>query len=261
MKISKSNRSENRSISVSILNDITRTEDLYGPMEYRPRNWFTSLKIINPINMRYASFIGEFPNEKIFQQFLRDLNPIKEQQWKEASILLKAYLIFRSPGKFILTIIFPTVDLTEQRHSWSKLLRCINLIVMPIICLAIFGAFENYWIYTVPISCVLSVIVFFTSRTDVAPCYNIVFAFLCLFGTTVFMFYVEAEFTEILRSFSTIFNMAPETARTTLMAWSSCLSRFIICYKLTKRGYYRLAWAGLYGSSIFGKYAHEVFLL
>lgn len=235
-----------------MLSEMSRTEDLYGTIEYKPRNWFTSLKSVNPMNMRYANFIGNFQNEQIFKQFLSDLNPIKEGQWNKASFLMKAYLIFRSPGLIAVTIIFPTVDLTEQRHSWSKLLRCINIIVMPIICLLIFGKFLNYWIYSLSISCVLSVIVFFTSRTDVAPRYNILFAFICLFGLTVFMFYIQAEFTGVLRTFSTILNISPETARTTVMAWSNCVSHFIICYKLTKRGYYRLAWAGLYGSSNFG---------
>lgn len=237
-----------------MLNEMSRTEDLYGTIDYKPRNWFKNLNNINPMNMRYANFIGNFQNEQIFKQFISDLNPIKAEQWKKASFLMKAYLIFRSPGLFAVTIIFPTVDLTEQRHSWSKLLRCINIIVMPIICLLIFGKFLNYWIYAFPISCVLSVIVFFTSRTDVAPRYNILFAFMCLFGLTVFMFYIQAEFTGVLKTFSTILNISPETARTTVMAWSNCVSHFIICYKLTKRGYYRLAWAGLYGSSNFGNY-------
>lgn len=231
-----------------MLNEMSKTEDLYGTIEYKPRN----LQSVNPINIRYANFIENFQNEQIFKQFLSDLNPMKQEQWEEASLLLKAYLIFRSPGLIAVTIIFPTVDLTEPRHSWSKLLRCINIIVMPIICLLIFGKFLNYWIYALPISFVLSVIVFFTSRTDVAPKYNILFAFICLFGLTVFMFYIQAEFTGVLSTFSTILNISPETARTTVMAWSNCVSHFIISYKLTKRGYYRLAWAGLYGSSNFG---------
>lgn len=242
-----------------MISEISRAEDLYGTIEYKPRSWFSNLRYVNLENMMYASFTGIFQNERIFKQFINDLNPIKMKQWLESSLIMKAYLIFRSPGLIAVTIIFPTVDLTEQRHSWSKLLRCINILVMPVICLLIFGEFLNYFFYAIPISCVFSLIVFLTSRTDVAPRYNVIFAFMCLFGMTVFMFFIESEFTGVLSTFTTILNISPETARTTVMSWSNCLVHFIVCYKLTNRGYYRLAWAGLYGSSNFGNRDHLFF--
>jgi len=71
----------------------------------------------------------------LFREFLYDINPISEEDWKKSNILFKIILIVRSPAMLLLQLFIPVVNPTVEKKGWSKLLNCFQLCVTPTIAL------------------------------------------------------------------------------------------------------------------------------
>jgi len=71
----------------------------------------------------------------LFREFLYDINPISEEDWKKSNILFKIILIIRSPAMLLLQLFIPVVNPTVEKKGWSKLLNCFQLCVTPTIAL------------------------------------------------------------------------------------------------------------------------------
>ncbi|XP_043529536.1 mitochondrial sodium/calcium exchanger protein-like [Frieseomelitta varia] len=67
----------------------------------------------------------------LLKEFLYDMNPIGEEDWRTASRFTKFILIIRSPVMFLLQLFVPVVNVTAVKRGWSKLLNCFQLCVTP----------------------------------------------------------------------------------------------------------------------------------
>ncbi|KAK1135225.1 hypothetical protein K0M31_007996 [Melipona bicolor] len=67
----------------------------------------------------------------LLKEFLYDVNPIGEEDWRTASCLIKFILIIRSPVMLLLQLFVPLVNVTAVKRGWSKLLNCFQLCVTP----------------------------------------------------------------------------------------------------------------------------------
>ena len=67
----------------------------------------------------------------LLKEFLYDISPIGEEDWRTASHLIKFVLIIRSPVMLLLQLFVPVVNVTAVKRGWSKLLNCFQLCVTP----------------------------------------------------------------------------------------------------------------------------------
>lgn len=81
-----------------------------------------------------SDYVSDRP-KGLFKEFLYDINPISEEDWKKSSKLFKTILIVRSPVMLLLQLFIPVVDPTVEKKGWSKLLNCFQLCVTPTIAL------------------------------------------------------------------------------------------------------------------------------
>lgn len=86
------------------------------------------------INETRNSYFGYdvSPNENLFKQFLESINPIDTAEWKQASCFRKTMICLKAPMNFLLLLFIPIVSYEADRHGWSKLLNCIQLVVLPL---------------------------------------------------------------------------------------------------------------------------------
>lgn len=67
----------------------------------------------------------------MFQQFFYSLNPIDESDWINSNNFIKVLMVFKSPIIVALRILIPIVDYELDDCGWSKLLNCIQLVLLP----------------------------------------------------------------------------------------------------------------------------------
>lgn len=81
-----------------------------------------------------SDYVSDRP-KGLFKEFLYDVNPISEEDWKQSNILFKIVLIVRLPAMLLLQLFIPVVNPTVEKRGWSKLLNCFQLCVTPTIVL------------------------------------------------------------------------------------------------------------------------------
>lgn len=86
------------------------------------------------LNSEISEYVSDRP-KGLFREFLYDVNPISEEDWKKSNKLFKIILIIRSPAMLLLQLLIPVVNPTVEKKGWSKLLNCFQLCVTPTIAL------------------------------------------------------------------------------------------------------------------------------
>lgn len=85
-------------------------------------------------SVRLVSEISDYVSDRpkgLFREFLYDVNPISEEDWKKSNKFFKIILIVRSPAMLLLQLLVPVVNPTVEKRGWSKLLNCFQLCVTP----------------------------------------------------------------------------------------------------------------------------------
>lgn len=67
----------------------------------------------------------------LYKEFVYDITPIGEEDWRNANLIFKFVLITRAPAMFLLQLFIPLVNTTAAKKGWSKLLNCFQLCVTP----------------------------------------------------------------------------------------------------------------------------------
>ena len=76
------------------------------------------------------------PNHGLFRQFAYSLYPIEEHHSdnKTSNRINKVLAYLKAPVVFLLLVFIPVVDYEEENHGWSKLLNCLQIILLPAVC-------------------------------------------------------------------------------------------------------------------------------
>lgn len=72
-------------------------------------------------------------NLLLFREFLESLNPIDGEAWELGGCCQRLFLIIRSPLVFVLLVFIPVVDFEKDKHGWSKLLNCLQVVLNPFV--------------------------------------------------------------------------------------------------------------------------------
>ncbi|XP_017066025.1 mitochondrial sodium/calcium exchanger protein [Drosophila eugracilis] len=124
-------------------------------------------------------------NLLLFTEFLHSLNPIDAEAWQLGGKCNRLYLIVRSPFVFLLLIFIPVVDYEKDKHGWSKLLNCTQIVTNPFVVItlvhsAVTSIYLTWHItldfsismWTPCLTIPLALVIFWHSRTDVPPFYH-----------------------------------------------------------------------------------------
>ncbi|XP_036323667.1 mitochondrial sodium/calcium exchanger protein-like [Rhagoletis pomonella] len=118
----------------TMLEDLIRLNDLRNQGALRREHNLSFLD-----NERHSEVVPSSQSLKklLFRQFIRSLNPFNQAEWEDANCLMKGFITLRMPIVLILTILIPITDHGEEYHGWSRLLNCVQCLLLPIfICYA-----------------------------------------------------------------------------------------------------------------------------
>ncbi|XP_030388071.1 mitochondrial sodium/calcium exchanger protein-like [Scaptodrosophila lebanonensis] len=203
-------------------------------------------------------------NLYLFQEFFESLVPVDVDEWHSSGCCGRTYLIIRAPIVFVCTIFVPVVDYELDKHGWSKLLNCTQIITNPMLLITVMHSmvnwtYDNWYIrlnfdisqYSLILTVPLAIIVFFQSRTDLPPRYH--FCFLILSGlSSMIVIMVCATEIEVLSSIvGIVFNLTANYMAITFGSLANATSDMIANMALALQGYEKMAFAAIFGAPFF----------
>ncbi|XP_070511032.1 mitochondrial sodium/calcium exchanger protein [Cardiocondyla obscurior] len=209
-----------------------------------------------PLSPEISEYVSDRP-KNLFREFLYDVNPINQDDWKESNFLLKIILIVRSPAMLLLQLFIPVVNPTIEKQGWSKLLNCFQLCVTPTIALfllnvwqTIFGNLPLVVIFLVA-GTVIGVIVFLTTHVDRVPKFHNVFAFLGFVGAMLTVYLVAGEVMAVLQCIGYACNISDAMLGITFLAWGNSIGDLMSNVAIARRGFPRMGYAACFGGPMF----------
>ncbi|XP_002138749.2 mitochondrial sodium/calcium exchanger protein-like [Drosophila pseudoobscura] len=208
--------------------------------------------------------VGNPKNLFLLTEFFESLNPIDEAEWKLAGWCQRILLIVKSPLTFFLILFIPVVDFEKDKHGWSKLLNCTQIITNPFLMITLVhsSATSKYYAwYIVPnldismwtpcVTLPLATAVLIHSRTDVPPFYHIMFIIFS-FSSSVVIIWVCASEMEVLTSIvGIVFNLSGNFMAITFGSVSNAMADIIANSNLALQGYEKMAFAAIIGGPVF----------
>lgn len=76
---------------------------------------------------------------ELFRQLFYSLNPIDVPDWLESGRMGKAVMLMKAPVLVFLKMVIPVVDYEIEGNGWSKLLNCIQIVLLPLILIYAIG--------------------------------------------------------------------------------------------------------------------------
>lgn len=70
-------------------------------------------------------------NEFLISDFFENINPIEPMNWKLSGIRLRTFYLFTTPLYLLIKLAIPQIDPFLYKHSWSKLLNCLQIVISP----------------------------------------------------------------------------------------------------------------------------------
>ncbi|KAL6268794.1 hypothetical protein P5V15_001918 [Pogonomyrmex californicus] len=203
-----------------------------------------------------SDYISDRP-KGLFREFLYDVNPISEDDWKKSNILFKLILIVRSPVMLLLQLFIPVVNPTVEKRGWSKLLNCFQLCVTPTISLFLLNVWQTTFgnLPVVPIflvvGTIIGVIVFLTTHVDRVPKFHNVFAFLGFLAAMLTVYLVAREVMGVLQCIGYACSISDAMLGITFLAWGNSIGDLIANVAIARRGFPRMGYAACFGGPMF----------
>ncbi|SPP74318.1 mitochondrial sodium/calcium exchanger protein [Drosophila guanche] len=222
-------------------------------------------EVVNHIETRTILHDERNPkNLFLITEFFQSLNPIDREEWVLAGWCQRFIQIARSPLYFILILFVPVVDYEKDKHGWSKLLNCTQIITNPFIMITLVHSSASslyYAWYIIPdlsiskwspfVTVPLATFVLFHSRTDVPPFYHIMFIAFS-FTSSIVIIWVCASEMEVLTSIvGIVFNLSGNFMAITFGSVANAMADIIANSNLALQGYEKMAFAAIIGGPVF----------
>ncbi|XP_044317717.1 mitochondrial sodium/calcium exchanger protein isoform X1 [Drosophila rhopaloa] len=199
-------------------------------------------------------------NLLLFTELIQSLNPIDGEAWQLGGRCNRIYLIVRCPLVFVLLLFIPVVDYEKDKHGWSKLLNCTQIVTNPFVFItlvhsAVTSEYHTWYItldfsismwspcLTIP----LAIVIFWHSRTDVPP----LFVILTFFSSMVTIWFTVTEVEVLSEIVSIVFNLSETFMAVTFEAVSNATPDIIANSQLAMQGYGRMTFAAIIGGPVF----------
>ncbi|XP_019895446.1 mitochondrial sodium/calcium exchanger protein [Musca domestica] len=193
------------------------------------------------------------PNENLWQQLRDSLKPFEMDEWHSSTGCQKTMLCLKTPILCTLQLFLPIVNYESERHGWSKLLNCLQVVMSPIVMFLLICGLNcwKYCLYSLGITIPLSIVCFMYTRTDEPPKFHAVFAILTALGSMCTIYSCAAETVEILYVLGLILDCSNSFLGCTLLAWGNGVGDLISDATLAFHGYPRMAFAASIGGPFF----------
>ncbi|XP_058066257.1 putative sodium/calcium exchanger 7 [Anopheles bellator] len=196
------------------------------------------------------------PNEGLWSDAWKHLNPIDMNDWWEAGWFMRSFAIAKVPFVLILLLTIPIVDVTVERDGWCKLLNAFHCLSLPLLMVWING-FALVTVVKVPLLCwvaapslTLMAIVFCTSRTDRCPKYHKLFTLLSFLGCIQIIYIVAQEVVSLLETLGIVLQLSKSVLGLSLLAWGNSVGDLFSNVTLARQGYGKMAFAACFGGPL-----------
>ncbi|KAH8254458.1 hypothetical protein KR032_010181 [Drosophila birchii] len=216
-------------------------------------------------NRKYLYNAENPKNLMLFREFFKSLNPIDGVEWQLGGFCQRFFLIIRSPLVFILLIFIPVVDFEKDKHGWSKLLNCLQIVLNPFVVItlvhsAVSSKYHTWYIapnfsismWTPLLTLPVAIIIFLHARTDVPPIYHLLFTLLTFFSSMTIIWIAATELDVLSEIVGIVFRLSENFMAVTISAISNATPDMIANAQLTLQGYGRMAFAAIIGGPVFG---------
>ncbi|XP_050743447.1 mitochondrial sodium/calcium exchanger protein isoform X2 [Drosophila biarmipes] len=203
-------------------------------------------------------------NLMLFREFFQALNPIDGEAWQLGGKCNRVYLVARCPLVFVMLLFIPVVDYEKDKHGWSKLLNCTQIVTNPFVIITLVhsavASVYHTWYLTLDISismwspCLtipLAIVIFLHSRTDVPPFYHQLFIILTFLSSMVTLWIAVTELEVLSEIVGTVFDLSETFMAVTFEAISNATPDIIANSQLAMQGYGRMAFAAIIGGPVF----------
>ncbi|XP_022220252.2 mitochondrial sodium/calcium exchanger protein [Drosophila obscura] len=206
-------------------------------------------------------------NKGLLTDFLKTLNPIDAEEWREENMFGRAFLLAMAPAKFVCAAYIPLVDHELEKHGWSKLLNCIHTFLNPGITIVVstallgsdkkkfwyleLGKTYSYGLYSCAVTVPVAFAIFVHSRTDVPPAYHWLYTIMNLTGSTFLIFVCASEIDKLLGVVGNILNIDEDFMGVTVNAITQALGDLVANTAMAYQGYEKMAYAAAIGGPFF----------
>ncbi|KAH8277604.1 hypothetical protein KR018_001954 [Drosophila ironensis] len=203
-------------------------------------------------------------NLLLFSELWYSLNPIDQEAWRLGGKSTRAYLILRCPMVLILLLLIPEVNYQKDKHGWSKLLNCIQIVANPFVVItlvhsAVCNSYHSWYIdlnfsismWSPCVTLPLATVVFLHSRTDVPPCYHNILIMLTFCSSIVIIWTAAAELEALSEIVAIVFHLSENFMSATIGAVSNATPDIIANSHLAMQGYGRMAFAAIIAGPVF----------
>lgn len=76
-------------------------------------------------------------NHLLWYDFLHSLNPIDPIDWRLGSCPERLFMLIKAPMLLVVTLMVPVVDFEQNKHGWSKLLNCMQMVLNPFLLITV----------------------------------------------------------------------------------------------------------------------------
>lgn len=230
----------------------------YGRYKYDAPIEIISKRSGKKLNLIESSYVIDFKytkNADLWKQLWESINPWDAKSWREFSdgYFIRMYVILRTPYVLVLNIFIPVVDYNEPRNGWSKLLNCIQIVLLPfsLILLLSSGSYYVLACLTLPITIPFSVFLFCDTRTDTPPPHHTYMSILTLCGASILVYACAEESLCIVDVLGVITGRSNTFLGATIFAWGKSFNDFLSNIILFRQGYLLMGFAGCFGTPLY----------
>ncbi|KAH8336782.1 hypothetical protein KR059_003080 [Drosophila kikkawai] len=194
-------------------------------------------------------------NRHLFRQFWHSIFVFDKDRFRHGTVLLKIFLLFQLPIDIIIRLLIPVVDVEKPLYNWSKLLFCLQLLIVPTYVVFIFFLQAEllgipYYAYALMFMVVVTVIVFFVTRTDTTPRFFKFTSALSLIAVITVIFGLLSEVNAMFFALATILSLSPQFAMATVISWAICSNDLVTNIMLAKQGFSKMAYTATFSSPV-----------
>uniref|UniRef100_A0A1A9WBV5 Sodium/calcium exchanger membrane region domain-containing protein n=1 Tax=Glossina brevipalpis TaxID=37001 RepID=A0A1A9WBV5_9MUSC len=215
---------------------------------------------------------------ELFRQLFYSLNPIDVSDWLESGRFGKAIMLMKAPVLVFLKAFIPVVDYEVEGNGWSKLLNCIQLVLLPLLLIYAMSTnkklFENTFliriifilIFSAESGTLISLILYGVTALTTIPLAICVFKrttvnevpkhhrFLAAYagvGAMFMIYHCAGEIVSILGVLGITTHRSSSFLGCTLLAWGNSVGDLVANISLSRNGYEKMGFAACFGGPLF----------
>ncbi|XP_055905719.1 mitochondrial sodium/calcium exchanger protein-like [Eupeodes corollae] len=195
-------------------------------------------------------------NEKMFLQLFRTLNPVNIDDWRQSGFFSKFCIVYEIPINIILFTLVPAVDYNVEQDGWSKLLNCLQIVLMPAAICAVTLQEQTMFGFSMPIFTMflttpICVVVFLITKTNKRPPFHIAYSFFSMIGSVFLVRIFTREIICVIDVVGIITFNSQSFLGCTVLTWGDQIGDLIASIAISQQGYQKMGLAACVAGPLF----------